>query len=116
MKKMNRMPHEQSVDQFLPGLPGTGGDEVKRNIADSEDVEGHGYGHTKGERLNPGLPGTGGDQYSRNVTGDGDDVEGHSFGHTKGERLNPGLPGTGGDEFKRTVSDDGLGQTQIKRG
>ncbi len=90
MKKMNRLPHEQAapdglpvdglpVDgtdveghragQFLPGLPGTGGDSLRRPISggevdgdDTDDVEGHAFGHTRGERLLPGLPGTGGDE------------------------------------------------------
>jgi len=94
MKKANRLPHEQSIpdtdagfgpehdglpatdsdveghrsrsgDQFLPGMPGTGGDNLHRPISggeiDGDDVEGHVMGHTKGERLSPGMPGTGGD-------------------------------------------------------
>ncbi len=95
MKKMNRLPHEQVAPDehdglpvdglpangsdveghraapFLPGLPGTGGDSLRRPISGGE-VDGD----------------------------DGDDVEGHSFGHTKGERFLPGLPGTGGDEVR----------------
>jgi hypothetical protein len=86
MKKSSRMPHEQALPdgdtgvgpehdglpaaddqdveghgarQFLPGLPGTGGDEIAVDAGD--DVEGHSFGHTKGERLSPGMPGTGGD-------------------------------------------------------
>jgi hypothetical protein len=131
MKKMSRLPHEQvagdhdglpvdglpvdgdveghrvpSGGNFLPGMPGTGGDQLHRPTGSGEadgddDVEGH-LGHTKGERFLPGMPGTGGDQLHR-PTGSGeavgdDDVEGHSFGHTKGERFLPGMPGTGGDQ------------------
>jgi hypothetical protein len=92
MKKVSRLPHEQVIaendpsvgpehdklpydsdveghqagDSFLPGMPGTGGDNLRRPVGggevDSDDVEGHLMGHTKGERLNPGMPGTGGDQ------------------------------------------------------
>jgi hypothetical protein len=90
MKKMNRLPHEQvapdehdglpvdglpadgtdveghRLSQFLPGMPGTGGDNLRRPISggevDGDDVEGHSFGHTKGERFLPGMPGTGGDE------------------------------------------------------
>ena len=92
MKKLSRLPHEQVVaqgddglgpnhdklpgaedveghglSQFLPGMPGTGGDQLRRPIGsgeaiDEDDVEGHFLGHTKGERFGPGTPGTGGDQ------------------------------------------------------
>ena len=92
MTKMNRLPHEQSVpdaegvgpeqdglpvndveghrartpDSFLPGMPGTGGDNLRRPVGggevDGDDVEGHAMGHTKGERFLPGMPGTGGDR------------------------------------------------------
>jgi hypothetical protein len=93
MKKINRLPHEQAIaegdggfgpehagaptdqdveghgqpsgDGFLPGTPGTGGDQLRRPIGsgefDGDDVEGHAMGHTKGERFSPGTPGTGGD-------------------------------------------------------
>ena len=95
MKKMNRLPHEQAApdadpntgsehdglpakdveghrykapDSFLPGMPGTGGDKVRRPSGggeiDGDDVEGHAMGHTKGERFLPGMPGTGGDENS----------------------------------------------------
>ena len=94
MKKLSRMPHEQVIadgdggfgpehdglpvesdveghragnpDTFLPGTPGTGGDNLRRPSGggelDGDDVEGHLMGHTKGERFGPGTPGTGGDQ------------------------------------------------------
>jgi hypothetical protein len=101
MKKMNRLPHEQSTDtEAVPqadGLP-----------ASDTDVEGHRAGFL------PGQPGTGGDQVRnaiddgenvRNAT-DGDDVEGHAFGHTKGERFLPGMPGTGGDQVRHVVAED----------
>ena len=52
-------------DRLLPGMPGTGGDNLHRPVGtgelDADDVEGHSFGHTKGERLSPGMPGTGGD-------------------------------------------------------
>jgi hypothetical protein len=99
MKKASRLPHEQAIadndggfgperdklpldndveghraggpDSFLPGLPGTGGDNVRRPISggeiDGDDVEGHVMGHTKGERFGPGVPGTGGDQIAVEV-------------------------------------------------
>jgi hypothetical protein len=57
---------------FLPGLPGTGGDDLRQIIGEDDDVEGHIMGHTKGERLAPGMPGTGGDQIAVNVE-DADD-------------------------------------------
>ena len=93
LKKISRLPHEQAIaeddtglgpehdklpfddveghragsdDKFLAGLPGTGGDNLRRPVGggevDGADVEGHLMGHTKGERLSPGSPGTGGDQ------------------------------------------------------
>jgi hypothetical protein len=94
MKKISRMPHERAIgendggsgpehdglnvdsdveghqagedDRFLPGMPGTGGDKLRRPISGGEvagdDVEGHAMGHTKGERVGPGTPGTGGDE------------------------------------------------------
>jgi hypothetical protein len=92
MKKMKSLPHEQATDtdaapradglpasdtdvqghrykapdSFLPGMPGTGGDKLRRPISggevDGDDVEGHAMGHTKGERFLPGMPGTGGDE------------------------------------------------------
>ena len=100
MKKMNRLPHEQATadgdggigperdglpvegdveghrqrsgDSFLPGLPGTGGDDLRRPISggeiDADDVEGHLMGHTRGERLSPGMPGTGGDSVRTPIT------------------------------------------------
>jgi hypothetical protein len=107
MKKMNRLPHEQAVpegdrdpgpehdglpatdndveghsrgtpDSFLPGMPGTGGDNLRRPTSggeiDGDDVEGHAIGHTRGERLLPGMPGTGGDAVPND---DENDVEGH---------------------------------------
>jgi hypothetical protein len=97
MKKVSRLPHEQVIaeddgnvgpehdklpfdtdveghsagDSFLPGLPGTGGDNLRRPVGggevDGDDVEGHLMGHTKGERLNPGMPGTGGDEIAVDV-------------------------------------------------
>jgi hypothetical protein len=100
MKKMNRLPHEQATPAsdpgperdglpadsdveghraagFLPGMPGTGGDNLRRPISggevDGDDVEGHAFGHTKGERLLPGMPGTGGDSIAVDTE---DDVEG----------------------------------------
>jgi hypothetical protein len=58
-------------DGFLPGMPGTGGDNLRRPISggevDGDDVEGHVMGHTKGERLSPGSPGTGGDEIAVEV-------------------------------------------------
>ena len=107
MKKQNRLPHEEATgapgdaqasavdgadadveghgarsgDGFLPGLPGTGGDELHRpssggEVVGDSDVEGHTMGHTKGERLSPGMPGTGGDHVNPFGQTDGDDVEG----------------------------------------
>jgi hypothetical protein len=99
MKKISRLPHEQviaedgggfgpehdklpydsdveghrapSADGFLPGMPGTGGDSLRRPVGggevDGDDVEGHVMGHTKGERLSPGTPGTGGDRIAVDV-------------------------------------------------
>lgn len=90
MKKLSRLPHEQAiaegdvgvgpehdglpvdgdveghVQKFMPGTPGTGGDNARRPINGGEldptdDVEGHVMGRTRGERLSPGMPGTGGD-------------------------------------------------------
>ena len=96
MKKISRLPHEQvtgdqndglgaehdarpdveghSAGQLSPGMPGTGGDNLRRPVGGGEvdDVEGHAMGHTKGERLSPGMPGTGGDA---RPTGD-DEIEG----------------------------------------
>ena len=104
MKKFNRLPHEQAIaegdggfgpvhdglpadqdveghgspagDGFLPGTPGTGGDNLRRPISggefDGDDVEGHAMGHTKGERFSPGTPGTGGDQIAVEVDPQGD--------------------------------------------
>ena len=104
MKKMNRLPHEQVAPdeldglpadgtdveghraQFLPGMPGTGGDQVRNVIGED------------------GLRQVVGEDGLRQVVGD--DVEGHSFGHTKGERFLPGMPGTGGDEVRHVVEDD----------
>ncbi|HEX2756724.1 MAG TPA: hypothetical protein VHM48_14740 [Candidatus Limnocylindrales bacterium] len=103
MKKISRLPHEQAIadgdsgfgpehdglpvdqdveghqrqvaDQFLPGMPGTGGDNLHRPISggeiDGDDVEGHLMGHTKGERLSPGMPGTGGDNIAVEVDPEG---------------------------------------------
>ena len=103
MKKGSRLPHEQAIadsdggfgpehdklpadrdveghgagrpDDFLPGLPGTGGDNVRRPISvgevDGDDVEGHVMGHTKGERFGPARPGTGGDQIAVEVEPEG---------------------------------------------
>jgi hypothetical protein len=104
MKKLSRLPHEQviaegdvgigpehdglpvdsdveghqagSPDSFLRGVPGTGGEnlrrpsgggELLRQVVGDDDVEGHVMGHTKGERLSPGMPGTGGDQIAVEV-------------------------------------------------
>lgn len=99
MKRARGLPHEQAIaendsgfgpehdkltgdsdveghgvgqpDSFLPGLPGTGGDRLRRPISggeiDGDDVEGHAMGHTKGERFGPGMPGTGGDQIAVEV-------------------------------------------------
>ena len=107
MKKFSRLPREQAIadgdgglgpehdgppvdgdveghsqgsqERFLPGLPGTGGDNLRRPIGSGEldgtDVEGHAMGHTKGERLSPGMPGTGGDRIAIDTTDD--DTEGH---------------------------------------
>jgi hypothetical protein len=106
MKKISRLPHEQVIaedagtvgpehdelaydsdveghraktgDSFLPGLPGTGGDNLRRPVGggevDGDDVEGHLMGHTKGERLNPGMPGTGGDQTTVDVEAGPEDL------------------------------------------
>jgi hypothetical protein len=103
MKKFNRLPREQvtadghddglganhdglpvsddveghgtpSGDGFLPGMPGTGGDNIRRPVGGGEledDVEGHAMGHTKGERFLPGMPGTGGDEIAVEVEPDG---------------------------------------------
>jgi hypothetical protein len=61
------------ISDFGPGRPGTGGDGVTPGMpgggeyrrptggGEIDDVEGHSFGHTKGERLGPTLPGTGGD-------------------------------------------------------
>jgi hypothetical protein len=90
MKKMNRLPHEQSVPDTDASVASN---HDGRSVADS-DVEGHRAGFL------PGMPGTGGDSLRRPISGgevDGDDVEGHALGHTKGERFLPGMPGTGGD-------------------
>jgi hypothetical protein len=58
--------HGLGQGDFLPGMPGTGGDNLHRPVGtgevDGDDVEGHSFGHTKGERLSPGMPGTGGDR------------------------------------------------------
>ena len=102
MKKFNRLPREQvtdgpgdgpgpnhdglpasdsdveghrsgSDDRFLPGMPGTGGDYMRRPAGGGEledDVEGHAMGHTKGERFLPGMPGTGGDEIAVEVKPD----------------------------------------------
>ncbi len=104
MKKISRLPHEQAIaeddtgfgpehdklpfdsdveghgapsgDGFLPGMPGTGGDSLRRpvgggelrhHVGDDDDVEGHQMGHTKGERFGPGAPGTGGDQIAVDI-------------------------------------------------
>jgi hypothetical protein len=99
MKKVSRLPHEQAIARndgesgpehdklpvdsdveghragsgsgLRPGLPGTGGDNLRRPVGggevDGDDVEGHLMGHTKGERLSPGSPGTGGDQIAVDV-------------------------------------------------
>jgi hypothetical protein len=94
MKKVSRLPREQVIpegdsasgperdgdveghragqdDRFLSGMPGTGGDNLRRPISggevDGDDVEGHVMGHTKGERLSPGSPGTGGDEIAVEV-------------------------------------------------
>ena len=100
---MNRLPHEQSIpdtdsgvgpehdglehhdveghrlptgDRFLPGMPGTGGDSLRRPAGGGEvegdDVEGHSMGHTKGERFLPGMPGTGGDEIAVRVDPEAD--------------------------------------------
>ena len=89
MKKMSRMPHEQSI----PDDSGIGPEHDGLPATDGLDVEGHKVGRT--DRFLPGLPGTGGDQL-RQVIDDGDDVEGHGMGHTQGERFLPGT-GSGGD-------------------
>jgi hypothetical protein len=112
MKKISRLPHEQATGTdtgpehdglpvagddveghragFLPGLPGTGGDQVRNAI---------------------------GKDTLRQATGDepgaGDDVEGHSFGHTKGERLSPGMPGTGGDSLRRPVAGGEVDSSEV---
>lgn len=86
MKKLSRMPHEQSIPDTDSGV---GPEHDGLPATDGLDVEGHGA-----RQFLPGLPGTGGDQITVDVD---EDVEGHSFGHTKGERLSPGMPGTGGD-------------------
>ena len=98
MKRISRVPHEQVIAEgdvdigpehdklpvsgdveghlaeFLPGLPGTGGDNLRRPInggeLDDSDVEGHVFGHTKGERLSPGMPGTGGDRIAVDTADD----------------------------------------------
>jgi hypothetical protein len=102
MKKFSRLPHEQAIadgdgglgprhdglpvdsdveghgitqaDGFLPGMPGTGGDSLRRPVGNGEldgsDVEGHALGHTKGERFGPGMPGTGGDATAEPEPGD----------------------------------------------
>ena len=92
MKKISRLPHEQASDasdglplsgdveghglpNFLPGMPGTGGDNLVRPVMGGEDAR----------HIIVDEP-------------DGDDVEGHFLGHTKGERFGPGTPGTGGDQ------------------
>jgi hypothetical protein len=95
MKKMKRLPHEQSIPEDTTGI----GPE-RDGLPSEHDVEGH---RTRTpDHFLPGMPGTGGDQNVRRpISGgevvDGDDVEGHVMGHTKGERLTPGMPGTGGD-------------------
>jgi hypothetical protein len=72
LPKTDKMPvaddvegHSHGAGELLPGTPGTGGDNVHRPVGtgelDGDDVEGHSFGHTKGERLSPGMPGTGGD-------------------------------------------------------
>jgi hypothetical protein len=84
MKKISRLPHEQVSPESTDGLPangdveghgfsqfpGTGGDgarqavgdeKARQDAPDTDDVEGHFLGHTKGERIGPGMPGTGGD-------------------------------------------------------
>ena len=95
MKKISRMPHEQSI----PEDSGIGPEHDGLPATDGQDVEGHKIGRT--DRFLPGLPGTGGDNLLRHLTDEGDDVEGHSYGHTQGENLSPGLPGTGGDRLVR---------------
>ncbi len=96
MKKLNRLPREQVTGpegdvkkgdadrypgadtdveghraDFLPGLPGTGGDDLHRPIgageATEDDVEGHSL--PSGGAFLPGLPGTGGDRFRRPVGG-----------------------------------------------
>ncbi|GAC1670399.1 MAG: hypothetical protein NVS9B8_13560 [Candidatus Limnocylindrales bacterium] len=109
MKKFNRLPREQAVagaddefgpnhdglpagndveghrsrnaESFLPGVPGTGGDNLHRPVGggeyDEDDVEGHRLGRTIGERLSPAMPGTGGDQAHPPTE---DATEGHRIG------------------------------------
>ena len=89
MKKMSRLPHEQSIPDTGSGL----GPDHDGLPVDGQDVEGH---VTRSSSFLPGAPGTGGDRDAIHAT-DEDDVEGHLMGHTKGERLNPGTPGTAGD-------------------
>jgi hypothetical protein len=113
MKKMNRLPHEQSIPDGGGG-PGPVHDGLP---AIEHDVEGHsgpseflpGMPGTGGDRFLPGMPGTGGDNLHRPIgSGEvvGDDVEGHVMGHTKGERFLPGMPGTGGDRIAVNSDDD----------
>jgi hypothetical protein len=95
MKKISRLPHEQSVPSSDSG-PGPEHDGLP---ATDTDVQ----GHNAPDSFLPGMPGTGGDKLRRPISGgevDGDDVEGHSLGHTKGERFLPGMPGTGGDSTR----------------
>ncbi|MEO5940283.1 MAG: hypothetical protein ABIZ72_04960 [Candidatus Limnocylindrales bacterium] len=103
MKKMSRMPHEQSLPDGSSG-PGPEHDGLP---AIEGDVEGHRA--TRGNDLLPGMPGTGGDNLHRPIgsgEADGDDVEGHLMGHTKGERFLPGMPGTGGDGIAVDAGDE----------
>ena len=101
MKKMNRLPHEQSIPDGGSG-PGPEHDGLP---AIEQDVE----GHSGPSEFLPGMPGTGGDNLHRPIgSGEvvGDDVEGHLMGHTKGERFLPGMPGTGGERIAVNTDED----------
>ena len=114
MKKMNRLPHEQAapdtdagIGPEHDGLPAAGQDVEGHRVGHVEFLPG--MPGTGGDSFLPGMPGTGGDSLRRPINGgevDGDDVEGHAMGHTKGERFLPGMPGTGGDQIAVDTDDD----------